>query len=198
MPNENPYAAKIEPEVPHSAKPQMPAGLIVNSIICLLLGLAGLLGAVGNGVALLAIDQIAAVMPVDARENYIAAMQSQRVPILLGFFFGLVPALLMICGSSGTLLKQHWGRKSFSWGLIGFVAWGTLMMASTIYTMLFNAEQMISLNSNQFGEAAATQMFYISQIVGIAMMAAFISYYFFVYLYLKRDNVDAFFAQLRN
>jgi hypothetical protein len=176
----------------------MPAGLIVNSIICLLLGLAGLLGAVGNGIALLATDQIAAVMPAEARENYVTAMELQRIPILLGFVFGLVPSLLMICGSSGSLLKKHWGRKIFSWGLIGFVAWGTLMMASTIFTLLFNAEQMISLNSDQFGEAAATQMFYIGQVVGIAMMAAFIGYYFFVFLYLKRDNVDAFFAQLPN
>ena len=192
-PFEQPVVAQPSHSPPVGAAP-FPTMVMVICILCLILGLFGLLSACAGGFMLMGIEAMASVMPPEARESFQEGMNIQFFPIVIQSVLGVISAPLMVVACIGCLIRKPWGRSLFVIAALGFIVWNFAAIASATWMTLFHIEKLAAPNIPTMGEAGATQMAYFGQVFAIVLSAAFLCFYIFAAFYMKKQSVKDFFA----
>ena len=141
-PFETPPNQPVEATIAHSNKENapMPGPALAISVICLILGIAGLLGLCFGGLALgfqssmMEFADSFPQPPVQKEYNRmnIAAQQSMLVPSIVLMVINFFVAGLLVVGGIGCLKRRSSGRSTLRLGLLAAIFYSLLRLALTI------------------------------------------------------------------
>ncbi len=191
-PFEQPVAAETNQTLLGPAS--IPTTAVVISIICLILGVLGLFGMCALGGMLAAADSISQMMPEGDRDGFEQQMALQFVPGMIQIAIGVIFAPLMVAACIGCLTRKAWGRSLFMIAVTGFIVWNLFATATAIWMTVFHIEELAAPNVSAMGKEVAMQMAYATQIFAIVFSVAFLCFYIFAAVYMKRQNIKDFYA----
>lgn len=216
---DNPFAAsgddpRYAPPVSASVVPQhAPGALQVIAILCLILGLLGLLNccAGGGGLAFMPVikgflDQAPATADNEFQKINLDAATSTAVliPSIALLVFNLVVAPMLVIGSIGVLRKKESGRSMLRLGLLMAIVYNLLKAVLSVVAQLLNFNAVsarIDAYEGPVEKEKIEAVFEMTKIFGLggAIVAAIfalalIGFYFWSRGYLNREEVIKYFA----
>jgi len=198
MSDHNPFEKPVDntpsPYNTPGARESIPTGVMVISIIALLLGLMGLFGSCFGAAVLLSSDFFVGLMPDQESKDAMREMMAEQFVIgIIQSVVSLIVSALLVAGAIGCLTRKPWGASLIRLGMFASILTALLGIGMTIWTVLFNAEQMAGANAGQMGKEQALQFFYVQQGIAIVMMLVFLGFYIFGAIYFGRQSVRDFF-----
>lgn len=221
----DPYRSPVLPETPYSAPSvQKPGWLTALCVICIVLGVLGLMnGILGLGATIFG-KQLQQVMnpaasrqqmPADLQklqqklEDETAAIQEQFfLPSLIAVVFKLAVSLLLVAGGLGSLRLTEQGRTLLILGCLIAILFelGASVLQSvvymetlTVYNQLING--FVDELQRQNGAAAGQAFLWFMQLILYAGMVVFfiiqlvkVAFFTWGALYLRRPAIAALFA----
>lgn len=179
------------------AKPPIPTGLMVISIIGLLLGLFGILGTCAGGIGLFASSALTDLMPdEEAKKAMTDLMDLQFIPSIIQLLLGLVVSPILIAGCIGCLVRKPWGQGLMKLALMGSILSAVVGLGIAVWMTMFHIDLIAAPNAGQLGKEQATSFAYLGQIIGILMQVAFLGFYFWALMYMGSKKVNDFFDQV--
>lgn len=177
---------------PQSPQP-FPTTVLVICILCLILGLLGFFGVCSAGGLLLGAEAMANLMPPEAKDDFLKSINLQFVPMLVQVALGVIFSPLMVVACIGCFTRKPWGRKLLVIANAGFVLWNLLSVGTAIWLTIFHIDALAAPNAPTMGKEGAVQMAYFGQIFAIAFAFAFLAFYAFAAIYMRKQSVVEFF-----
>ena len=204
--SDNPFASP-DPNTQGSkpiAVKKAPGGLTAILIICLVLGILGLLGSCFAGAMLAIQPQLNQMQqaggPQQAVQKNMEEIQKQQlIPNIIINGLNFVVAPLLILGSIGGLNRKSWAAKVLNIGLILAVFFTVFKTVMTVIMQLAAMEPMQEMMQQQMENNAQNVAEFASGImqvsiyigIGFAVIWAIVllGFYIWAWTYLRKDNV---------
>ena len=213
----NPFASPqpVSAEYETAARRKAPGALTAILIICLVLGILGLLESCFGGAALAfqtQINEFQAKNPdpiaKKMQQEIEGVQQEQFVPNLIMIGLNFIVAPLLVTGAIGGLNRKTWGYRFLSAGLLLAVFYVVVRVVLTIIIQLATMGTMTKAMQDgmrQQGGANAAQG---AEIVGTAMQVGIyvaigvsvlwgliqLGFYFWSWTYLRKDQTRSYFG----
>lgn len=196
------------PAPPRSA----PGALTPILIICLILGIFGLLGSCGSGVVVVfqsvfadfIADVPGRVEDKEFQRLNFSVQKKMMVPGLVLAAINLVIATMLVIGSIGGLRRKDSGRSLLSTAILAAIVYGILKIVVTIYSYFVTMSGLSEAVANYEGEAdpaVLTSLLQFGKLGGIigtvfavVFALAILGFYIWARSYLNKSQVVEYFT----
>lgn len=203
--SDNPYASPVAADAKQDPD-KSPGLFIAVCVICLILGIFGLMGTCFTGVGFALQSFMAEVLEqqgdstdmVFQREN-LKIQQPLMLPALLISLFNLVVAGGLVIGAIGGLKRTEKLWKTFRLALFGAIFYGLLKIGLQVYGAMLqlNGFEAIRNNPNLQGNPAemeqmltvARYMGIATAVVGVLLAVGLIAFYAWAASYINRPHI---------
>ena len=206
--SENPYQSTSSlPDAVGSGSQQKPSGLTAVTVICLILGVMGIIGGVlGVGVTILQnvtsgfeVTQING-QQVDMQSKMLELQQDQFIPNLIINGCSLIVGSLLVIGAIGVLRMKESGRNLLRTALLVaaiFVVLRSIVMIWMQYRTM-NAMKEVMAAAQGKGPVPLETIMQASMtagiVIGLIWVAALVGFYLWSRSYLSQPSVAALFG----
>lgn len=210
----SPYTAPASTTA--SLPPAAPGALTAILVICLILGIFGLIGSCMGGVSLGMMGMIEtmleqAQLPEDQKvfnQINMDAQKSVMLPAIILMGVNVIVAIMLIIGSIGCMRKKETSRQFMGTALLAAIIYSVLKIAITIYNY-FAANAALNtaiekLNGDPIYDSVKTLsttnqlVTMISVVVGIVLAVVLLGFYLWARSYINKPAVEKYFAAVQN
>lgn len=213
----NPFESPVEAKPvlgAQSVPPVAPGGLTPILVICLILGVFGLMGSCMGGVVAFGMPYMAdfiqnSDLPEQEKAKQVLSLTAQKpamIPTLIQSIVNLFVASLLVIGAIGCFKRKESSRGLLRTGLLGAIFFSFLKIGLGIYVYFATAAAMkVGLEKLQSApnfQAENDPLADFSQIFGMIGMGAgvlfavgLLIFYFWARSYLGKPSVEQHFAE---
>ena len=212
--SENPFATPEIVSATPKAPQKAPGALTAILIICLVMGILGLLGSCMGAAGLAFQGQIQGMQQnmgdpaQQAMQKELQTIQNQQlIPNLIMVGLNFIVAPLLTIGAIGGLNRKPWGHKLLSIGLLVAMFYVVIKLVISIIMQVMTMGPMTKAMEKAMAEQGGAEAqaagviggaMQIGIIVGIVIAAVWglllLGFYIWAWMYLRKDEVMSYFG----